>query len=151
MTRSIRTEIEIEAPATHVWEVLLDFESYPDWNPFLVEIRGKAVAGRSLAIKVQPTGRKPLSFRPRLLKVEPFRELRWRGRLFLPGIFDGEHSFVLEATDAHRVRFRQEETFQGLLVPLLWRSLDRDTRSGFDAMNEALRQRALALQDSEKP
>jgi hypothetical protein len=37
-----------------------------------------------------------------------------------------------------------EETFTGLLVPLLRRSLDGPTRHGFEAMNLALADRAGA-------
>ena len=36
----------------------------------------------------------------------------------------------------------QNETFTGALVPLLARSLDRDTAAGFALMNAALKTRA---------
>ena len=37
-----------------------------------------------------------MTFKPVLLTVKPARELRWRGSLVLPGVFDGEHSFLLD-------------------------------------------------------
>jgi len=37
-----------------------------------------------------------MTFRPTILKAEPERELRWLGRLLLPGLFDGEHVFEIE-------------------------------------------------------
>ena len=40
--------------------------------------------------------------------------------------------------------FVQREEFRGLLVPLFSRSLDTDTRRGFEAMNQALKERAEA-------
>jgi hypothetical protein len=43
--------------------------------------------------------------------------------------------------EADRVRLVQRERFRGILVPLVWRTLDRDTRRGFEAMNQALKQR----------
>jgi hypothetical protein len=30
-------------------------------------------------------------FKPKVLSVRPERELRWLGRLFVRGVFDGEH------------------------------------------------------------
>lgn len=37
-----------------------------------------------------------MTFRPTVLVAEPDRELRWRGRLLVPGLLDGEHAFVVE-------------------------------------------------------
>ena len=40
--KELKTTIEINASPAKVWEVLLDFEKYPDWNPFIKNIRGNA-------------------------------------------------------------------------------------------------------------
>jgi hypothetical protein len=83
-----------------------------------------------------------MRFRPTVLAVEPKREFRWKGKLVIPGLFDGEHIFMLEPkSDTHLV-FRQGEVFSGLLVPLFRRSLDGATKQGFIAMNEALKREA---------
>ena len=37
------------------------------------------------------------------------------------------------------VRFIQREQFRGLLVPLLWSSIESKTRQGFNEMNTALK------------
>ena len=66
-------------------------------------------------------------------------ELRWLGHLLLPGLFDGEHIFSIEPVESNRVRFIQREKFRGILVPLFANSLDKDTRRGFEEMNEALK------------
>lgn len=87
-----------------------------------------------------------MTFRPTVLKAEPERELRWLGRLLLPGLFDGEHVFEIEQITADAVRFVQREQFSGLLVPLLWSGLDRDTRRGFNEMNAALKELAESIE-----
>lgn len=142
--REIITAIEIAAPAERVWRILTDFASYPAWNPFIPEIRGEPTVGERLAVCIRPAGRKGTTFWPTLLNVVPQRELRWRGRVFVPGIFDGEHAFALEPLGARRVRFVQREAFRGLLVPLVWRWMAAPTRHGFGAMNRALKARAEA-------
>ena len=58
----------------------------------------------------------------------------------MPGLFDGEHSFLLEEA-AGGTRFTQTETFRGMLVPVLGKGLAA-TQEGFQAMNEALKKRA---------
>jgi len=129
--RRIETAIDIAAPPIAVWGVLVDFAAYPDWNPFIRRLQGEARAGARLEVTVQPPGGKPMTFRPRVLAAEPARELSWRGRVLLPGLFDGEHGFRLEAV-AGGCRLNHSETFSGLLVPLFGRMLDT-TERGFSA------------------
>jgi len=83
-----------------------------------------------------------MRFLPTLLAVSPKREFRWKGKLVVPGLFDGEHYFKLETTPNGGVLLHQGETFTGLLVPLFRKSLDGATRQGFVAMNEALKREA---------
>jgi len=137
--RRIATAIDIAASPAAVWAVLMDFTSYPDWNPFIRRLEGEPREGARLTVTVRPPGGREMSFRPTLLVVQPNRELRWLGRVLMPGIFDGEHSFVIEATNGG-CHLRHEERFGGILVPLFGKMLIA-TELGFGASNEALRQR----------
>ena len=140
--REIQTATEINATPERVWQLLTAFDQYPQWNPFIRSIKGDLKPDAKLEVSIKPPESRPMTFRPRLLKVEANRELRWLGRVLLPGLFDGEHIFTIEPLAANQVRFRQCETFTGMLVPLLWRSLDKNTRRGFQEMNAALKRLA---------
>ena len=140
--KELRTEVEIQASDKRVWQLLTDFASFPQWNPFIRQAKGEAKVGARLEVHLQPSGASGMTFKPVVLKVEPNRELRWLGRLLIPGLFDGEHIFTIETLQANRIRFTQREVFTGLLVPLFARSLDTDTRRGFQEMNQALKSRA---------
>lgn len=142
MSAQVRTEIEISATPERVWNVLTGFAAYPDWNPFIRSLDGPIAVGARLDARIQPPGGRAMRFRPRLLAANPDRELRWLGHLGVPGVFDGEHSFRIEPLDTDRVRFVQEESFAGLLAPLVLRFVERGTRQGFEAMNRALKARA---------
>jgi hypothetical protein len=144
MKQLLRTEIEIDAPAKRVWELLTDFASYPEWNPFIRSISGQPAPGERLQARIEPPGGRGMTFKPRVLNAEPERELRWVGHLLVPGLFDGEHSFTIEPLQENRVRFVQREAFKGLLVPLFARSLETNTLRGFEGMNRALKERAEA-------
>ena len=140
--KRLRHETRINASPERVWQALTDFAAYPEWNPFIRKAEGQVREGARLEVRIQPSGARGMTFRPRLLRVTPGRELRWLGRLWLPGLFDGEHVFRVEPQEQGGVNFVQEETFRGVLAPLLAKSLDRDTLRGFREMNEALKARA---------
>jgi hypothetical protein len=137
----IRTHTEIDATATEVWAVLTDFDSYPDWNPFITSISGDRAVGGKLRVRIEPPGARAMQFTPTVLAANPSQELRWLGRFLMPGLVDGEHSFQIEALGDNRVRVTQQEQFRGILVPLM-RSTLAKTRAGFEAMNAALKARA---------
>jgi hypothetical protein len=142
--RRLETQIDIDAPPSAVWAVLTDTARYPEWNPFVESVEGELRVGARPRIQLRTPGGRGLTIRPTVLVADPARELRWLGRLGLPRIFDGEHEFVLEPLDGRRTRLVQAETFRGVLVPLLGRTL-ADTKDGFVAMNEALRDRVHAV------
>jgi hypothetical protein len=141
----IRTEIDIAAPADRVWDVLHDVAAYPEWNPFIPEVSGAIEEGARLTVRLQPPQGKEMRFRPRVLEVAPGHALRWLGRLGVPGLFDGEHRFLIEQAGPNQTRFVQEERFSGLLVPLILRFAGTSTRRGFEAMNTALKARVERL------
>ncbi len=145
--RSIETSIEIDAPSERVWEVFSDFDSYPHWNPFVAYLTGQTEVGERIEARLTPPGGKAMTFTPRVMAFTPEKELRWLGNLLIPGLFDGEHQFLLEPIDGARTRFIQREDFTGVLVPLVLRMVGTSTRAGFEAMNTALKQR---VEESDK-
>ncbi|HEY7399651.1 MAG TPA: SRPBCC domain-containing protein [Actinomycetota bacterium] len=135
--------IEVRATPQEVWAVLMDVESYGEWNPFL-QIEGDLRVGARLSVQISPVGERAMTIRPTVTMVKDGHELRWLGRLLMHGIFNGEHIFRIEEIDPGRVRFVQHERFTGVLVPFLWKRLrDGGTRKGFTAMNEALAARVV--------
>jgi hypothetical protein len=139
--KELRSEIDIDGPPTAVWKVLTDFASFPSWNPFIREAKGVPKVGQRLRVRIHPPGGRAMTFRPRVLVSEENRELRWLGHLLFAGLFDGEHIFKLEPLEGGRTHFIQCEEFNGVLVPLLWGSLDRNARRGFEELNRALKAR----------
>jgi hypothetical protein len=139
--RTIEHTIDIEAPPATVWQILTDTDRYQDWNPFMPRLSGRLAPGERLTLTVRP-GPRTMTFRPTVLAVQDGVLIRWRGRLGVPGLFDGEHELRLEPIPDGGTRFVQRETFTGLLVPMMPRVLV-DTATGFAAMNTALRARAV--------
>jgi hypothetical protein len=141
VSRELRAEIEIDAPADRVWHILTHFGAYPEWNPFIRRIGGTAAPGQKLEVRFEPPDSRGVTLRPTVLTVSPQRELAWLGHLGVPKLFDGEHHFVLESLETGRTRLVQREVFGGLFVPLFGGVL-RNTERGFELMNRALKARA---------
>jgi hypothetical protein len=140
----IRAQVDIEAPREAVWKVLMDFDSYPSWNPFIRRVEGRAEVGSKLTARLEPPTGRGMTFRPTVTTLRPGEAFGWLGRLGIPGVFDGAHRFELETLDGSRTRFVQSERFDGILAGLLQRSIRDRTLAGFEEMNRALAQRARA-------
>lgn len=142
MAIEIKTEIVINASTKRIWEILTDFENYPNWNPFIKSITGKVKVGNKITARIEPPEASGMTFKPTVLAYEHEKELRWIGTLLFKGLFDGEHQFKLIANTNGTTTFKQSEKFKGILVPLFKKQLNNNTKRGFEAMNLKLKQLA---------
>lgn len=139
MTKQIKTSITINASKERIWSILMDFEKYSEWNSFIESVRGDVKVGQKIRIALQG-----MKFKPVVLIREECKELKWLGHLWFKGLFDGEHSFQLIDNGNGTTTFHQNEKFSGVLVKMFSKSLDKDTKTGFDRMNAELKLRAEA-------
>lgn len=124
-----------------MWSILIDLKKYSEWNPFIKNAAGQIKVGERLKVCISPPNGKEMAFNPTVKSVIENKEFSWLGHFLFPGVFDGEHIFKIEPI-GNGCQFIQKENFSGLLVPIFWRSLDKNTRAGFDLMNRALKERA---------
>lgn len=143
--KTIETNIVIISTPEKIWDVLTNFEEYELWNPFMTKVVGNASLGSKIEVNIKTISGKNRSYYPIITKYETNKELRWKGKSFLPGVFDGERVFVLEKSDDDKVSFSHKEIFSGLGVKLVGNKLDESLREGFVRMNEALKVRAENL------
>lgn len=141
-TAELYSKIRIRAGAGRIWDILTDFERYPEWNPFIRTLEGKLTEGARITADLRPPEGYGMTIHPVITKVIPDHELRWKGHLFVQGLFDGEHVFEIRPPDEGSCLFIQHEYFSGLLLPLLEDSLKNGTARGFFEMNRALKTRA---------
>jgi len=139
--RQITTTTDIEATPDRIWKVLMDFDAYPEWNPFVVGIEGTPAEGERLTVHLAPPGKKPARFRPTVMEVSEGRAFEWLGSVWFKGVFDGRHRFEITPTETG-ARFDHSERFSGILRPIVLRLIGEQTTAGFEAMNAALKERA---------
>ena len=134
----ILTEIKISSPPQKVWEILTNFDKYPKWNPFITSISGNQTIGSQLNVVIQPPGGNNMTFKPHVLQFDPCKQFRWKGKLLIKGIFDGEHFFKLTDNNDGTTTLIHGELFSGLLVGLMKKPLQK-TKQGFEMMNQAIK------------
>lgn len=141
--KKIETTLIIPASTQQVWSVLMDYTSYPQWNPFIIKISGKTEVNQTLQVTISPKPNNTMDFTPTVLKNDITQEFRWKGKLWVDGIFDGEHYFILESLGDHQTKFIHGEQFTGLLAAPLFKLIKENTKKGFEAMNLKLNDEVL--------
>jgi hypothetical protein len=135
---SVQTKIERNAPAKDVRSVLLKFEDYPRWNPFIVKVDGAPTEGSKVQVTVKPVGKDPISGETTITALTDTR-LAWTGSLAIPGLFSGKHEFIIEDDGPNKTTFYQNEKMSGLIIPFF--NFEPEAQ-GFVLMNEALKRQA---------
>lgn len=139
MKFEITTEILINAPIDIVWKTLTNFEDYKNWNPFIVNVSGEIHKGGKINVTIQNDAKSKMTFKALVLENQENKEFRWRGKLLVKGIFDGEHKFRLEQITPNQTRLIHSEAFSGILVKPFLNNLQTKTKSGFERMNNVLK------------
>ncbi len=135
--KTIHTEIRIRASPEHVWNALVVSPSIPE------EIRN-AIRDRKTGLNMKvamSAGDRNATLTVKLLTVDPFREIKWKGYFHIPGLFDGEHRFEIREEAGGITLLVHSEKFTGLLLPFLSGTL-KDTRQEFETMNADIRDQA---------
>lgn len=140
--QEITSHIDIAAPAWLVWAILADFRTYGRWNPLIRGVLGRPVTGRRIEIRVRTSSGTDVNARPTISRVQEPREMKWVENWRVPGLFSSERRFRIEALPDGSVRFHHGERVHGLLVTMLGLRRRMRTMPGFNAMNNALKQRA---------
>ena len=135
--------VEIDAPAERVWNILVDFERYGEWNPFTTRVDATLEIGAPVMLHVRlgPLQRKQPE---RIETVEPPHLLTWGTTMGHPVLLSALREQRLEALSETRCRYRTTDATSGLLTPFVAALFGRLIRQGFNDMAAALKARAEA-------
>jgi hypothetical protein len=133
--KTFYAEIEIGAPSETVWSHVTDLAGYGEWHAIIPSIGGDLQEGAVLEVRITDVAR---SMRCRVLHLEPGRELRMLA-LWPLGLLRPVHTLRVEPLDDGRTRFVCEESFSGLLLPLVASNLERSVGPRYRETCEALK------------
>jgi hypothetical protein len=136
---TIRTEALIHAPIDKVWLRLTDFANYANWNPYMNASAVRLEEKEKVKLSVAFPGLPKMQVRARLISVQSPSELKWIGHLVIPGLFTGEHYFLLEKISDKQTRLIHGEFFSGIFVSLA-KGLVRKTENGFHLFNAKIKE-----------
>lgn len=139
---SVAAEIAIAAPAGRVWSILVDFERYPEWNPFTVEVRTTLRVGEPVAMDVRLPGRRPQRRTEWVNAVEPGRCIAWGMHMGRPGLLTANRFQWVDPLSGSRCRYRTEDRMSGWLSPVVMAFYGESMRRGFESVARALKDRA---------
>ncbi|ODQ64134.1 hypothetical protein NADFUDRAFT_83707 [Nadsonia fulvescens var. elongata DSM 6958] len=158
----ITTSINITSTPEKVRAAILDFDSYPSWNPFMRSIKitkepsskdrnildeteFRPFVGSVLDAHFQPiNSNKPMNFTPIVLRND-HKCFKWKGNLISDWFFAGTHYFKFEVIDEKTVKFIQAEDFTGTMVFILKFFLG-GTKESFEAMNLKLKEKVESME-----
>ena len=107
MKYQLHTEIIINADIKTVWSIFTDFKNYPNWNPFIKSIEGEIKVGERFQAEIGS-----FKFKPTTKVYNQEEELTWLGRLLIPGVFDGRHSFQFKENSDGTTSLITKRAFQ---------------------------------------
>lgn len=136
----VQAEIQIDVPPSRVWEVLLDFEAYPDWNPFVLSVIGKLGERSPVRVRLGLPEGDETEFDAEVIKNVADSELRFRSVTLHPWLLLREQFWQLHPFGEGRCRFVQGMDVSGVLLKLGGKTPERMAR-GFVYMNQALKRR----------
>ena len=139
-------QVEIDAPAAFVWEVLVDYAGYPRWNPYTVAVRTTLEVGDPIDLTLpRPDGGDgTFVSREYIRVVVPPRLLRYDTGDTFPGLTGTRDQWITEL-GPDRCRYHTLETFTGKYADAIMTTQGAWVKAGFDAVAHALREHATAL------
>jgi hypothetical protein len=109
----------IEAPTTTVWNLLTDLRAQSKWNSTLTSIEGKIALGERVSFRVPEAPGQ--TFNPKVVAYDAPKSMVWRLNRW--PLLVGERTYRLTPGPDGSTVFMIDEVFQGLLLPLIAKSL----------------------------
>jgi hypothetical protein len=130
--------IGIQAPASEIWQVLADLESWSAWNPLYPKAAGTLRIGAKLSLTEAVPGQPQDDIAPEVVDWVPDAQILWRDKT-LGGLVKRLRYMEIEALSDEGCIFSNGEVYEGFGVRFMSKGLKNALRRGFTELGEALK------------
>ena len=139
--------VEIGAPQEFVWDVLLDYPRYSEWNPYTVRVESTCRLGDAvdlyLADLLNPG--EIMHTREWVCLVDPPRQFAYEMHPTPELDVHARRDQYVEETGPDACRYWTTDVFTGPLAALVMKHSGQWVKDGFDAVAHALKARTESL------
>ena len=144
MAFRIEHRIGVAASADTIWDILSDLEGWSRWNPLYPQAGGKLSIGGTLTLTEALPDAAPRSIQPVIVDWEPASQILWRSA---DGLMARSVRYLeIEALSETGCIFANGAFFHGFLGEQAAKRARRSIQGGYNALGEALKAQAEALQ-----
>ncbi|MCW2570281.1 MAG: hypothetical protein JWO88_339 [Frankiales bacterium] len=139
--------VEIAAPQSFVWDVLLDYSRYPEWNPYTVRVSSTCQLGDPVDLYLGNPW-KPgelMHQREWVCLVEPPHRFAYEMPATPELDVHARRDQYVEATGPESCRYWTTDVLTGPLADVVMKHSGEWVKTGFDAVAVALKTRAESL------
>lgn len=140
----IEHRIGVKAPPLVIWEMLVEVESWPSWNPIYTEARGRLGFDEPLHLTCQLPDRPPFPIEATVTEWVPEEQILWTTRSKYGFVRTTRYIEIDKLSDNGCI-FANGELIQGRMAASHARKMGRALYLGFEAMGEAVKARAEAI------
>ncbi len=148
MAGIFEVKIQIDAPVEWVWQVLIDFEHYGEWNPFITRIKGEAKIGSYiyLYVKLDPRVDSLRFTREMIVSLKEKQHLGYDSHFLSSSLFNAVRWQVLKSVDdGSKTIYHSSQKITGFASWPVTRTFGDKIAEGFEASSLALKARAESL------
>ena len=153
MASFFEVRLQIDAPPEFVWRVLIDFESYSEWNPFIVKIDGEARIGSKIKLHVKLDQKfEALRFSEEMIvSLKENQHLCYDSHFLSSSLFNSTRWQTIKPTkNGLSSIYHSHQRLSGLSAWPFARIFGDRIASGFEASTLALKKRAEELYRASK-
>ena len=139
--------VDIDAPQQFVWDVLLDYPSYPAWNPYTVRVESTCLLGDPVDLYL-PDPLKPgelMHQREWICVIDPPRQFAYEMHPTPELDVHARRDQYVDATGETTCRYWTTDVFTGPLADMVMEHSGAWVKTGFDAVATSLKARAESL------
>lgn len=138
--------VEIDAPASIVWEVLTDLSKYGDWNPHCIKCESTLEMGAPVRMTLRNHWNKELTLAVEYLcAFEPERLLSWEDYWTEDWPYPARRDQVITRLGPARCSYYSTDAFFGETGIHVMRMAGPWVKAWFDSVARALKDRAEAV------